>query len=30
MGEDNGYVLGSILGRSAEEIARLQEAGVVA
>jgi crotonobetainyl-CoA:carnitine CoA-transferase CaiB-like acyl-CoA transferase len=30
MGEDNDFVLGSILGRSAEEIARLQEDGVVA
>ena len=30
MGEDNDYVLGSILGRSTEDIARLQEEGVVA
>jgi crotonobetainyl-CoA:carnitine CoA-transferase CaiB-like acyl-CoA transferase len=29
LGEDNDYVLGSILGRGPEEIARLQTAGVV-
>jgi crotonobetainyl-CoA:carnitine CoA-transferase CaiB-like acyl-CoA transferase len=30
LGEDNDYVLGTILERSAEEIARLEEEGVVA
>jgi hypothetical protein len=29
MGEDNAYVLGEVLGRSADEIARLEAEGVV-